>query len=30
MIAYWGTVGTIFALEVMTCQAFWAWWRSRK
>jgi len=28
-ITYWGTVGTVFGMEVFTCQAVWAWWRSR-
>ena len=29
MLAYWGTVGTVFAFEVITVQAVWAWWRSK-
>ena len=27
---YFGTVGTIFAFEVFTCQAVWAWWKSKE
>ncbi len=26
---YWSVVGTVFGMEVFTCQAGWAWWRSR-
>ena len=29
-MAYWSTVGTIFAMELFTVQAFVAWWRTRK
>jgi amino acid permease len=29
-MAYWGTVGTVFAMEVMTAQAVIAWWRTRR
>ena len=29
MLAYWGTVGTIFGMEVITAQAVIAWWRNR-
>lgn len=29
MLAYWSTVGTLFAMEVLTAQAVIAWWRSR-
>lgn len=29
-MAYWTTVGTVFAMEVITAQAVVAWWRSRR
>lgn len=29
MIAYWGTVGTLFAGEVFVTSMVMAWWRSR-
>lgn len=28
-LAYWGTVGTVFAFEVFTASVVLAWWRSR-
>lgn len=29
-MAYWSTVGTVFALELFTVQAVVAWWRGRR
>ena len=29
-MAYWSTVGTVFAMELITVQVFVAWWRSRR